>query len=82
VEFSVFDRPLARGRVAFGDGFAVPGPVLPVKEAQVAPEHEAMVLAAAEQACSEGAATLRAGAGGRCAAVRAPRFARRGPLAL
>jgi hypothetical protein len=61
VELSEFDRPLARGRVAFGDGFAVLGPVLPVKEAQVAPEHEAMVLAAAaEQAYIEGAETLYA----------------------
>jgi len=61
VELSRFDSPLARGKVAFGDGFAVLGPVLPVKEAEVAPEHEAAVLAAAaEQAYIEGAETLYA----------------------
>ena len=61
VELSHFDRPVARARIAFGDGFAVLGPVLPVDGAEVTPDHEAAVLAAAaEQAYIEGAATVYA----------------------
>ncbi|GAB2727403.1 hypothetical protein ACX801_13465 [Arthrobacter bambusae] len=56
VELTRFDRPLARGRVVFGDGFAVVGPVRPVDGGAVALDHEAVVLARlAEEAFVEGA---------------------------
>ncbi|WP_284989192.1 hypothetical protein [Arthrobacter sp. efr-133-TYG-120] len=45
VELTRFDRPLARGRVAFGDGFAVVGPVRAVDGDSVALDHEAVILA-------------------------------------
>jgi hypothetical protein len=45
VELTRFDRPLVRGRVAFGDGFAVVGPVRAVDCDAVAPDHETVVLA-------------------------------------
>ncbi|MGW9413905.1 hypothetical protein [Arthrobacter cupressi] len=61
VELVRFDRPVARGRVAFGEGFAVLGPVLAVDGDEVAPEHEAVVLAhLAEEAFVEGAAVVYA----------------------
>ncbi|MDP9904460.1 hypothetical protein [Arthrobacter bambusae] len=56
VELTRFDRPLARGRVAFGDGFAVVGPVRAVDGDSVALDHEAVILARlAEEAFVEGA---------------------------
>ena len=56
VELTRVDRPLARGRAAFGDGFAVVGPVRAVDGDAVAPDHEAAVLARlAEEAFVEGA---------------------------
>lgn len=61
VELVRFDRPVARGRVAFGEGFAVLGPVLAVGGSGVAAGHEAVVLARlAEEAFVEGAAVIYA----------------------
>ncbi len=61
VELVRFDRPVARGRVAFGEGFAVLGPVRAVDDDEVAPDHEAVVLARlAEEAFVEGAAIVYA----------------------
>jgi|GEM_PF-2268350 len=61
VELVRFDRPVARGRVAFGEGFAVVSPVRAVDAGEVSADHEAVVLARlAEEAFVEGAAVVYA----------------------
>ncbi|WP_102158190.1 hypothetical protein [Zhihengliuella halotolerans] len=62
VELTVFDRPVARGRVAYGDGFAVVAPVLPVHDDDaLGPEHiGAVIERLADNAHAEGAETVYA----------------------
>ncbi|GAA3709574.1 hypothetical protein GCM10022377_24040 [Zhihengliuella alba] len=66
VELTHFDQPVARGRVAYGDGFAVLAPVHPVEEdGDVATAHVAAIVARlAVNAHGEGAEVLYALVGG------------------
>ncbi|WP_309081391.1 hypothetical protein [Zhihengliuella sp.] len=66
VELTHFDQPVARGRVAYGDGFAVLAPVLPAQDdGEVATAHVAAIVARlAENAHGEGAEVLYALVGG------------------